>query len=387
VGSATQNAQKLVLIFGGGYDPAEEDYNQVANASMGNRVFMVDAKSGTLLWYAGPYNSLPAPEDSGLVAKRMDSNVAIEKMDNAIPGRISVLDLDGDQLADRMYAADLGGRVWRFDITNGNGPKSLVTVGVFAELGQGGVASPDIAQTRRFFNPPDVALIKHDGMAPYFNLAIGSGYRGHPLHTATTDRFYSIRDKEPYTAKTQDTYNSMVSIKNGDLVDMNVSTSVVNATDKGWRRNLTNLGEKSLSEATTAGNTIMFTTYQPTTASACVQGHLNRVYALNVDTGRASLDLNQANNTSTTKIIDESDISEVLDDTAGITGEVRVAAYRGLLDGDLNGDGVIDALDEAIKRDRDDEALCIAGRQILGQCVAFDDAVRTYWRRDADAGQ
>ncbi len=52
VGGGAQNGEKLVLIMGGGYDGAQENYAFV-NDNSGNRVFMVDAISGSLLWYAG----------------------------------------------------------------------------------------------------------------------------------------------------------------------------------------------------------------------------------------------------------------------------------------------------------------------------------------------
>ncbi|HEV7605941.1 MAG TPA: PilC/PilY family type IV pilus protein [Steroidobacteraceae bacterium] len=389
VGGATQNNQKLVLIFGGGYDPIEENYAQT-NDTSGHRIFMVDAKSGTLLWYAGASTGVAGTTAQQLV--RMDTNSSIEKMKNSIPGRISVLDTDGDQYADRMYAADLGGRIWRFDITNGNSAKTLVTGGVFASLG-GAEAPTSIADTRRFYNAPDVALIKRNGLAPYYNLAIGSGYRGHPLHTETTDRFYSLRDKQAFSSLTQAQFNTMSAspILDGDslLIDMTSGTNTVGLTAKGWKRSLPNLGEKNLSEATTGGTSIMFTTYQPITPTTeCQPVHRNRVYALNIDDGKAAQNLNSANDTTTNpNNLDNTDISLILDDTSGITGEVRVAATRGLLEGDLDGDGDNDADDERIRRDRDDDALCIAGRQILGKCIAFDDAVRTYWRREADAGQ
>ena len=62
-------------------------------------------------------------------------------MTNAIPGEVRAVDLTGDGFADRMYAADMGGRVWRFDIRNGQPASSLVWGGVFASLGLGDVAT------------------------------------------------------------------------------------------------------------------------------------------------------------------------------------------------------------------------------------------------------
>ena len=51
---ANNNAQKHVLIFGGGYDINQDDApNAYSTDNEGNRVFMVDAETGNRLWYAG----------------------------------------------------------------------------------------------------------------------------------------------------------------------------------------------------------------------------------------------------------------------------------------------------------------------------------------------
>ena len=167
----TQNTDKNVLIFGGGYDPDGQEDATVAYApdSKGNRLFMLDAVSGALLWSAGP-------KDSG-------ASLELTSMTNSIPADITVVDTDGNGIADRMYAGDMGGRIWRFDITSGSAEKSLVTGGVFASLGSADQATPVRADNRRFYYAPDVALISTRGAKPYYNLAVGSGYRGHPLES------------------------------------------------------------------------------------------------------------------------------------------------------------------------------------------------------------
>src|SRR4030095_1759635 len=101
------------------------------------------------------------------------------------------IDLDGDQLADRMYAADTGGRVWRFDIHNGQPATSLVRGGVFASIGRAGGAGTDPTDARRFYYAPDVSMMKQDGNV-FLNLAIGSGYPRHPPDQHDTHRVHSV---------------------------------------------------------------------------------------------------------------------------------------------------------------------------------------------------
>ena len=47
-----------------------------------------------------------------------------------------------------------------------------------------------------------MALIEPVGRA-FLNVAIGSGYRGHPLNTEVEDRLYSFRDYHPFTPMSQ----------------------------------------------------------------------------------------------------------------------------------------------------------------------------------------
>src|SRR5882762_9639906 len=60
-GGATQNSQKFALVFGGGYDSAEEGTSYQTSDSSGNWIYMVDALHGTVLWSAGPTGATPAP--------------------------------------------------------------------------------------------------------------------------------------------------------------------------------------------------------------------------------------------------------------------------------------------------------------------------------------
>jgi len=357
----------LALIFGGGYDGAQENGPQVDDTT-GNHLFMIDAKSGALLWYAAS-----TTDTSGTTAQQ-GFRKTFADMNNSFPARISVIDTDGDLFADRIYAGDMGGRVWRFDIFNGKPVSDLVTGGVFAELGQGQIVPPaptSIADTRRFYNAPDVSLIQRRGADPYYNIAIGSGYRGHPLRADNIDRFYSLRDKLPFTKLTQDQADKQPRLHDDSLVNITTDpvNSAVNADSNGWKYVFSaRAGEKVLAESTTVNGVILVSTYQPDTSTvkvSCRPKSSNRVYAFKADNGKPALDLKKDDTR------DNQDLyTDVLHE--GILGSVNVGLLRGDLANKLGANMP------------GPPTVCLAGMHILGQCVQVNSTVRTYWRLDAD---
>jgi type IV pilus assembly protein PilY1 len=325
---------------------------------------MIDAVTGNLLWFAGGPNGVGAP------------NLPLANMTHSIPARINVLDLDGDSFADRMYAGDMGGRVWRFDIWPGRPVAELVTGGVLADLGAASEETPTVANARRFYNAPDVALIQRRGANPYLNLALGSGYRGHPLHTATQDRFYSIRDTLAFGRLTQPQYDGFTAITDGALTDItnSISTTRLPRDAVGWKLELrlNGAGEKVLAEALTVNGAILFPTFQPTPASAanpCAPGvGLNRAYALSVDMGRPVIDWNE------NVLIEDSDAWTRLSQT-GIAGEISY-----IFDSQLRPNRPPNAPPEprdALGR----TGMCMVGVEVLRQCVPPGNVVRTFWGR------
>lgn len=365
VGGAAQNGEKLVLIMGGGYDAAQENYAFV-NDNSGNRIFMVDAISGSLLWYAGGAGGAGAPD------------LELDSMRHSIPSRVTVLDTDGDQYADRMYAGDMGGRVWRFDIFNGSNRGGLVTGGVLATLGNGDTGAVALSSNRRFYNAPDVALIQRRAADPYYNIAIGSGYRGHPLESETRDRFYALRDRNPFGKLTQLQYNNLAPVTDAQLTDVtqDLGNTVLPRDTAGWklelRRNGGWVGEKVLADAVTIDGTLLFTTYQPERAAdldPCLPANgRNRVYALKVDNAAPALDLND------NRRLDDGDLSQDLA-TRGIAGEVTlVVESRGANNPGNDGD--------ALGR----RSFCAVGVEVLSKCVNPGGVVRTFWHRTTPDG-
>ncbi len=358
---------RLVAIFAGGYDPTQDNV-LYSTDDIGNRIYMLDAVSGDLLWRAGPSS------DGGAQLQIKTTLSADRQMNNSIPGDVRVIDLDGDQLADRMYVADTGARVWRFDIINGEKVDTLVRGGVFASLGRAGGAGSDPTDARRFYYAPDVSMLKDNGNV-FINIAIGSGYRGHPLNEQIHDRFYSLRDRTPFVRPTQADYDTFALITDGSTKLVDVTTDIkptIPADAAGWKMDLSNpswQGEKALAESITFAGTIIFTTYLPQAGSviegsnSCIarQGR-NRLYAVSALDG--SPVVNRDNSTGP-------------DGEVSATGDEVEDRW-----GDLNQSGI--APEAVILFPETSVPACIVGVESCG--VGFtNDPVRTFWyQRDTE---
>jgi hypothetical protein len=132
---------------------------------------VVDAASGRVLWSA---DATP-PASQEFPAMQAD-----------FAGSLTVIDLDGDGVHDRIYAGDTSGRLWRFDLHHGANVLRWVSGGVFADLSS--------AEGRGFVAAPDVSLVAPAGVAPWFNIALGTASLG---ATAASNRFYVLRDYAP----------------------------------------------------------------------------------------------------------------------------------------------------------------------------------------------
>ena len=325
----TENTDKMVLVFGGGYDTVQDTVGYVAD-SVGNGIYMVDAISGSLIWRAGPTSS--------------GADLVLAKMTNSIPGDVRVVDLTGDGYADRMYAADMGGRVWRFDIRNDQLPSALVWGGVFAQLGAGELADPKpAASNRRFFYAPDVALMK-SGTVNFINIALGSGHREKPItDTTVVNRFYSLRDYNMFTQVQNAQYKTtcgttetspchqIVTDSDSRLIDVTSNLNpTIGAGNVGWKMNLTDMSEKVLAESRTFQNRIYFTSYSPEerdyNPEYCVATvGLNRLYVVDAVTAKPVVNFD----TTTTGVTSVSDrFKELAQGSIAPEAHVRVPHPR-----------------------------------------------------------
>lgn len=291
-----------VLIFGGGYDTDQDNNSTAQDDDTGRAIFIVDANDGTKLWQAGPAGS----------ANGGNPNLLLADMTNSIPADISVLDTDGDGYSDRMYAADMRGQLWRFDIDNKNnsGAAGLVSGGVIARLGDATAAG-----NRRFYYAPSVALSKE---RTHLNIAIGSGYREHPLNTTIHDAFFVIRDENIYGPATSGGNPVYTAITMSDLYDTTsnligegtaaqiTAAKAALADKEGWYIWMSESGnfsgEKVVAQSTIFSDLLMFSSYTPTSdAGTCSpsQGRA-RTYIININDGTPVSDLNASGGDLTT---------------------------------------------------------------------------------------
>lgn len=293
-----------VLIFGGGYDTAQDtDGTPSTGDSEGNAVYMVNAWTGALIWYAsngatnlGAGNGFTSNTD----------------MKWSIPSAPAVVDADGDGYADFIYVGDMGGQVFRVAINNfhNTGVSDLISrVDTFAKLGTSATPASN-TDNRRFYSAPTAALGLRNNNA-ILQLVIGSGYRAHPLSETVQNFFYELDDSVALkvleaiksgeaAADIATAATAQPTLLASHLVDVTQldSSGTVTIDDNasglgkyGWLLSLDkSIGEKSLSEAAIIQGAVVFTTFtnESTQLDQCTSVNGGAyLYAVNLADGLA----------------------------------------------------------------------------------------------------
>lgn len=310
-GNIRYNGQlKTVLMFGGGYDKVRDDkvnyklvdmldpdgnpiidettkevkqervidgiaYSDKPALTQGNNIFIVDINDGTVLW--------DAKTNAGLT------------MTDSVVGDLIPFGFNAEGLIDHIYAADTGGRIYRVDIDNDSAVEStdkIFAAGhVIADLNE----DATVAGNRRFYYAPTAATIERPGGNSFVAIAIGSGYRSHPLDETVDDFFYMIKDRTVFDSSTPEM------VVHGDLKDITSYISKAQAelsgidfdAIDGWKLELTDNGEKVLAEARIINNKIVFTSYVPVAKKidrCTVVTGAGKLYGVNVIDGTSFFD-------------------------------------------------------------------------------------------------
>ncbi|MCF6457113.1 PilC/PilY family type IV pilus protein [Pseudoalteromonas sp. MMG024] len=285
-------ADKPLLVFGAGFD--NEYYEEGAGQSVGAGIYLVDAETGDLVWSSIPGNGI--------------SNTNFPGTDS-ITGSIATLDSDYDGYVDRLYASDVGGNVWRFDLPGsepfGSEPWSVFKLASIASTG---------SNERKFFYQPEVSRTYFSKVTeyavngelvnvtrkevPFEAVVVGSGDRTNPLGKDISNHLYMIRDENVLTESfksgapdtiqftdlmkmTPDTFGNLLSDYNAFVEQEHRLASF-----KGWYYQL-GATEKALASPSVIGGVAYFPTFTPgvSTSNCSLTGGLGALYAFNLHYG------------------------------------------------------------------------------------------------------
>ncbi|MDP2689610.1 MAG: PilC/PilY family type IV pilus protein, partial [Deltaproteobacteria bacterium] len=165
---------RVVAIIGAGYDNIAEDAEPAATSTEGRGVYVVEV--------ARLSSGVPVFSNSGYKVWGY-TNADDSSLTRSIPSQLSVADLDGNGHADRIYAADVGGNIWRFDI--GSDLTTAWTGRHIFETNPGA----DSSTGRKTFYKPSLTI-----EVGYELLFYGTGDREHPIDTSVVDRLYAVKD-------------------------------------------------------------------------------------------------------------------------------------------------------------------------------------------------
>jgi type IV pilus assembly protein PilY1 len=262
-----------VVFIAGGYSLNKDTRDAVGtDDTYGNAFYVVNAKTGALVWKAVKAGS------TGVISSSSYGHV---NLTDSIPADPAVIDSDGDGLVDRIVVGDTGGQVWRFDTHSSLSNWRASRIGNF-----GRHYSSSMPNDLRFGHRPDV-VPSRDKFGKFDAVVIGSGDRENPLDRSgdsldadtPVNWMFMIKDRQWQTVTSATA--TLDTIDPNDLADVSSSTCVTDATcggtlntaslDKtvnsfysGWKLELgVGPGEKSLSAPLTIVNTVFFTTYLP----------------------------------------------------------------------------------------------------------------------------
>lgn len=348
---------KYIFLIGGGYDSVSEDVDpRTTNATKGRAVYAVDVLTGSKLWEYSYATSTGAADPSNTK----------HDMTYAIPSAVTVIDSDGNGYADRAYAGDAGGQIWRFDI--GNNITSNWAGKIIFRSNPGA----DSSTGRKILYPPD--FVQEIG---YDVLYFGTGNRENPRGATVVDRLYAVKDAGNIT--TPLTESNLVNATENLLQVTSTSSSDIASilsslsTSKGWYIKLDqNSGEKVLAPATVFAKVAYYTTFSPDASESlnpCMPDRgTARVYAVNYLTAEAVFNYDTSN--------DSGFSTETNKRAMGNDGQILKRSDRF----SAIGSGIPSGVVVIINAEGEGALIGVGGGLEIPEVRAGKTAIRLYWR-------
>jgi type IV pilus assembly protein PilY1 len=293
------NAGTWVAIFGNGY-------NDTGDGKA--KLFIVDiAKGADGVWSTGDYIEINT--NSGSTTDR-----------NGL-GTPALADLDGDGTIDRVYAGDLKGQMWAFDLSDTSSAAWGIpgTAPLFTTNGNQPITSKP-------------TLTKHptvldDGSNdPNVMVFFGSGQYLVDTDKTSTDvnYFYGVWDKGDDGLDSSDLVEQFYDSAFSERVLTRNSVGYLSG-DYGWFFELPDSGERSVTNPVVRGSLVFFNSFVPVTDPCSVGGYGYR-FAVNVIDGGSPDKV--AVDTNDDGIIDDSDRAS---DGSGGTDTIAAIRQEGFL--------------------------------------------------------
>lgn len=216
---------------------------------------------------------------TGKLIKKIDTGAGSQSSPNGLSSPI-VIDVDGDKIADAVYAGDLQGNLWKFDVTcpgkqscekqwaiSTSNKNPLFAAKDASGHVQAITAKPQVSQS----NLDPSSFMVYFGTGRYF--ANGDNL---PTANPATQSFYGILDDGSTTASRSALVQQSI-LKETALGNATARITSNNPVDyqskKGWYMDLTTPGERVISNPRLSGGRIIFSSLIPATDSCSFGGY------------------------------------------------------------------------------------------------------------------
>ncbi len=238
---------------------------------------------------------------NGQIIREINTNVGSPSSPDGLSGAIPV-DVDGNRTTDYIYAGDLQGNLWKFNVTSSDPSKWTVTK-LFQSTGPNGASQPITSQ-------PTVGPDGRGGLMVYFGT--GSYFQtgdNNVSNTSQTQTFYAVQDADVVSGGSSGNSKTLTrsdllqqsfvagTTVSGIPVRVSTDNKLDFSTYDGWYIDLTDAGpgERVVSTPTLDNGRIIFNTLIPS-STVCSYGGTSYLVELNALSGSrlsyTPLDLN-----------------------------------------------------------------------------------------------
>lgn len=263
------NDGKWAVIVSGGYN--------VGNASGRAFLFVIDAQTGALV-------------------RKIDTGVGTAASPNGLSAPAAI-DTNGDGIVDVVYAGDLNGNLWKFNLGSstpaswglGNGGSPLFTTGTNQAI----TGTPDVTRhpkggylvgfgTGRYLSTGDTTSTEDQAIyAIWDNLSTGTVTSGQlQVQTVLATAARSSIDFRLTSYAVGTPGDTLISTK-----DSLITPASYYSTKRGWMLTLPTSGERVVTDATFRAGRLILTSMIPDASTPCVGGGSGWLMELDAITG------------------------------------------------------------------------------------------------------